>query len=431
MTPNITPSSPTRRFYRTGETLPELETTFRPIPLGRDSQGEPDGQIRAFAVSIRNRAETPVYVKEGVEGDAARVDRYESFDIYEPNGVSQVLLKGDVGGEEVEIRTVEGHNDFDVADKIDGFIRSISHFLSQNKQETTITGAETVIETDIQDSQVTFDTAIDSVANGVTFPTQIQGSDVSLATTIESVDGAVNLDTTITGSDVDIPVTGDVGVSGTVDVGTLNTFSDTVTLADVDGNKLAFTADGNLVIDDITATSANFDGDITGQTNFDLTATTRKGQTTVDAYDANNQSVGYFNSNLSQIVAEYAHVTPRVNADYDGELNRVEFRVFDTSAPEAIGFTVEIDYGSTGSWERVSPRATMRGEFARKFNGNTVFTPRFYPNGDVVIVWEPADPVTFEAGDSLGVEIGPHGTSAGDGSADYELEVQITDIVTR
>lgn len=392
---NKTPARPTRKTLITGQSLPELETTFRPLPLGFDRQGDASGAIRAFAVSIRNRADSPVYVKEGDESDPVKIDRFESFNIWETNGVKSVSMRGENGGEEVELRLLVAHNDFSVTDKIDAFVRAINHFLTQNKQETVVTGQE-----------VTFD-----VAGNVTVDDIVTGS-----IDISSVNDTVTIDDITAGNVVIDDITNTSAtfdVTGAVDVGTINTVADTIT------------------IDDITATNASFDGDITGQTNFDLSNASREGQSDIEAYDVSNASVGYYNSSLNAIVAEFQHVEVRSNAAYDGQLQRVEFRVKDTAAPSNIGFQVAIDYDTTGSWDVVSPRATMRGEFARRFSGPSVTTPRFYPYGDVVIVWEPRQPVAFEAGDSIGVEMGPHGTTAGEGSADYELEVQVADIVTR
>lgn len=133
--------SPSRRTYVTGETLPALTTDFRPIQLGFDEQGEPDSQVRAFAVLLRNRSNSPVYVKEGPDADdAIEMSAGEDYRIFETNGVSTIAMKGDSGGERVEVRSLEAHNDFSFRDKTEAFVRAISHFFQTATTNTTITG---------------------------------------------------------------------------------------------------------------------------------------------------------------------------------------------------------------------------------------------------------------------------------------------------
>lgn len=156
-----TATKPRRRSYQTGESLPELTDSFRPIQLGRDSVGDPDSAVRAFAVGILNRSDNTVYVQEGDDGDEIAVERFESYDIWEPNGISRIQIRGEQGGEQVVIRTLEAHNDFDIGDKIDAFVRSISHFLQSSKSETVVTDTETTFDVagdvSIQNDSVTVD----------------------------------------------------------------------------------------------------------------------------------------------------------------------------------------------------------------------------------------------------------------------------------
>lgn len=135
------PSKPRRRTYQTGGQLPALTSDFRPIPLGRDENGEVDGQIRALAVLLRNRSNSAVYIREGPDSDdSIEISAGEDYRIWEPNGVNILNLKGENGGENVEIRVLEAHNDFDITDRIEAFARSIAHFVGTATANTTIDG---------------------------------------------------------------------------------------------------------------------------------------------------------------------------------------------------------------------------------------------------------------------------------------------------
>lgn len=409
-----TARSPRRRVYETGGTLPEVTTDFRPVPLGFDSQGEPDEQIRAFAVSIRNRADSPVYIRESPEGDGAKVDRYESFDIWETNGVSSVEIRGENGGEQVEFRILEAHNDFDITDKIDAFVRAISHFLTQNKQETTITSTETnfdigTINDGIDVDSINTDITVGTINDGITVDNGTISVDSIPNVTVDDILGDVTIGTITDGIDVDsIPNL------------TIDTINDGIA---VDS--------GNVVIDDILATNASFDGDITGQTDFDLTAATREGRQAIRTVDGNGLSAGYFDSQLGSVIAEFYHYDIYDSAPNDGRIDRIEFRAFDYDTVERLGFILQIDAGDGNGYQNVSPRACFRAERAYNTGGPEIYTPRFYPNGDVYIVWEPDNPPTFSEGDAVAIEIGPHATTAGDGSYDCELEIALTDIVKK
>lgn len=410
--PNKTPTRATRKTVITGESAPELTTEFRPIPLGIDRQGDPSGQIRAFAVAVRNRSDGTVWVKESDESDPIPIERFESYNIWETNGISEVYLKGDSGGETVELRLLVAHNDFDVTDKIDAFVRAINHFLTQNKQETVITDSETTFNVDgnvTVDDITTGTVSIDEIADGIDIDSGLVNiGDIDDTIAIES--GTVTIDD-ITNSSTTLDVAGNVTVddivSGTVDIG-----------------------DGNVTVDDITATSANFDGDITGQSDFDLSAVTREGQTESVRVDG-TMSVGYQDADFGEIVGEYAHYDIVENADNDGFISRIWFRATDTQSPESLGFKVEADYNDGEGYRQVSPLATLRAEFAiEEQPGDTaVECPQYDTEGDVVIVWEPTTPVRWQEGDSVAVTLGPHGTTAGDGTARYELDVIKTEVV--
>lgn len=143
------PSTPQRRTYVTGESLPALTTEFRPIQLGFDEQGEPDARVRSFAILLRNRSNSSVYVREGPDSDdAIEMGAGEDYRIFETSGVSTIAMRGDSGGERVEVRSLEAHNDFKFTDKIDAFARAVSHFFATATTNTTITGQDVTLDID-------------------------------------------------------------------------------------------------------------------------------------------------------------------------------------------------------------------------------------------------------------------------------------------
>lgn len=198
--------TPVRRTYLTGESLPALEQTMRPIPLGLDEAGEVDGQIRAFAVLIRNRSDSAVYIKEGRNFDEATIARGEEYKIFEPDGINNLLLRGETGDEQVEVRVIEAHNDFNIVNKIEGMIRSFSHFMGTATRdvEANITGSDIDIPISGNiDATITGSETDVPISGDVTAEIGGIGADVTMP-----VSG--NIDATIAGSNVEVPVSGDV-----------------------------------------------------------------------------------------------------------------------------------------------------------------------------------------------------------------------------
>lgn len=163
------PTKPRRRTYQTGGVLPELGTEFRPVPLGHDENGDPDGQVRALAVLIRNRDNSRAYIREGHDSDdEVEIAPNEEYRIWEPNGVNYITLRGENGGETLEIRALEAHNDFAFTDKIDAFMRSISHYVGTATRDTNITGQD--VELNIDDSaNIDVDVTAQTVGDVKTF----------------------------------------------------------------------------------------------------------------------------------------------------------------------------------------------------------------------------------------------------------------------
>ena len=415
MVRNTTPEKPRRRSYQTGESLPELTDSLRPIPLGYDRAGDPDEQIRAFAVSIRNRSDSPIYVAESPESDGARIDRFESYDIYETNGISRIFLRGENGGEAVTIRTLEAHNDFSITDKIEGFIRAISHFLRQSKTEAVITSAETTFDIAIQESNVNFDTsitdvndeitfstAIDSVADGVEFNTAIAGvaDGVTFDTAISDIAGDVELNTSIAG--ISDGVTFDTNISGT---------------------------DGDV---DINIRNQDFDNlttDINAQSIGDLNVLDRTG-------DERNRFLGaqdsfYDGDAITRTWSLYE------NADFDGRIERVAFRIAERGheAPETIGWRLQVDRKDGNGWQSVSSR---EGRSMSRLNivgsrSDNWYIQRFMKGIESSYGWEPNDPVTFSAGSDVRLQVEPDtGAFTGSdwqdsGEVSIDIEIMVTE----
>lgn len=434
MARNPVNKTPTRKTLQTGETLPAVETKYRPIPVGYDEYGEVDGQVRAFAILIRNRADSPVFIREGPSDDENRIDPGESFRIWEPDGVNDVAVRGANGGETVEFRTLEAHNDFDITDQIDAFIRSVSHFFGTSRRQSNVTISDV-------DGDVT-------VPVGGTVDAVIDGTNVTIP-----VSGDV--DANISGSDVDVPVTGSVDavisgseveldVTGTVDIQNINdgiqltgADADIPVTGDVDANitnsdldvSVPGGVDANITNSQITVTGG-VDAFIDGQADFDLSAFNRQGRRSIVEFDG-NYSAGHVadQGGIIVVAGDYYHDIFRDPATYDGRIERAVFRIWNYSSIESIGFRIKIDDGDTSTnWTDAAPRGTWRIEYAKQFGGDNVRRPRYYPSQEAVIVWEPDNPPTFEAGDRVAAVIGPHGTTAGIGNYNMELDIEVTDL---
>lgn len=347
MARNRVPSGPQRRTYQTGQTLPDLTRNYRPIPLGRDENGETDGQIRALAVLIRNRADTPIYIKEGPTADEMEISKGEDYRIWEPNGINSVMLRGKDGGEAAEIRVLEAHNDFDITDKIESFVRSIAHFMGTATRDTVISGQEV-------------DLSIDDAGG--------------------------------------ISVIGDVDASGST----------------VDVNK------GNITVDDITAANATFDGDITGQSNFDLSVIGRTGQRKIRVLEDTNS----FGTNKFWTLYS--------NSDFDGMVEYISFSLGANGSPsskelQVLGVALEVDRGN--GWERVSPRSLRSAYSFRKYDGyNSRGVNIAYreDNYEINFYYEPVTPITFSEGDSVRIRVGDDPTWAHDsGTASYTVSIEV------
>ena len=460
------PEKPRRRVYRTGETLPNLTTDFRRIPVGLDEDGEPDGQVRAFAVNIRNLSDTSIFVTEGreAEGDAAEIGRFENYTIWETNGINGVNLRGSEGGETVEFRNLEAHNDFGIRDRIEAFVRAISHFFATSKQETVITDSETVISTNIEGSDVTFDTTIGDIAEGVTMPTNITGSDVQLDTSIGDVGAGVNFDTTITGSDVEIPVTGDVtatigdisegvtfDVIGDVDA-TIGDIAEGVSFdTNIIGSDVQFdtsignVAEGVTMPTNITASEVALDTTITGsevtqaidietQSVGDINTLPRVGQEKTRFLN-DTASAGYIDDQFLEYFRETHDWGLYTNATFDGEIRHIWVRFtpaddtdWGPSRLDTLGFVLIVN------GDAVSPSYLSSGWGAGEFNrrGGEAYVSRNDTRHEVIYGWEPkgGKVPTFTKGDDVDLRIGTAtnrwmSPEAGGSTNDFEVEAEV------
>lgn len=424
------PASPKRRTYRTGANLPALTTDWRPIPLGRDENGEPDGSVRALAVLLRNRSDSSVYIREGPDSDDAfEIAKGEDYRIWESNGINTVSLKGDEGGETVEVRTLEAHNDFDLTDKIDAFARSIAHFIQTATSNTTISGQDIDLTIDDADGiSIAGTVDIDDFGDTVTV------DDITASSATFDVAGSVDIDEfadTVTIDDI---------TAGTVDI---DEFADTVTVDDIQAANATFDVAGSvdvdnvadeITIEDITAASASFDGDITGQSDFELSVRDIEGTPVTRFLREKNVNPGETDTNLGEYIPEYEEWTLFEDADTDGFVTGWEVRIYndsDISTPD-IGARLEIDDGDGDGYEDVMPRAFRSAaaiqELAEDSAEATVAVADANRNCTYRI--EPRIPYKFREGDSVRFYVGPD-TAFGNPESDYNIELSVTYIERR
>jgi len=116
---------PTTRTYSGGSELPALTDEFQRVHVGKTPTGEYAPEQRAFLVSVTNRSEDAMEVREG-DGDAVQIGPYESYKITDLSGRNYVELRGSKVGEEYEIKSVEAHNEFSFQDRLEAFVQSVS-----------------------------------------------------------------------------------------------------------------------------------------------------------------------------------------------------------------------------------------------------------------------------------------------------------------
>jgi hypothetical protein len=116
---------PTTRTYSGGSELPALTDEFQRVHVGKTPTGEYAPEQRAFLVSITNRSEETMEVREG-DGDAIKIGPYESYKVTDLSGRNYVELRGPEVGEEYEIKSVEAHNEFSFTDRLEAFVQSVS-----------------------------------------------------------------------------------------------------------------------------------------------------------------------------------------------------------------------------------------------------------------------------------------------------------------
>ena len=393
------PTKPRRRTYRTGGILPELTDEYRPIPLGLDENDEPDGQIRAFAVNVINRSDRSVFIREGPEGsaiDEAEIPRFQSYTIWENNGINRVNLRGSEGGEDLEIRTLEAHNDFGIRDRLEAFVRAVSHFFASNKQETVITGAETVINSNITGSDVAIDTTIGDVAEGVTFASNITGQDVPLDTTIGDVAEGVTFNSNISGQDVPIDTTiGDVAEGVTIN-------------SNISGQDLSL----NTEIGDV-AEGVQINSDITAQSVGNINVLDIEGKqyrrffqdTTSRTFPATD-----LDADGRSDTGRWYLLRP---APEDGFLQSVECRFYDedSSNPRLDELALQVGYrrpdDGFGDTTYLLPRGVQSVRAIDAFAKRTqdAHISRYDEDYECVFRWEPKTPLKFSAGSEIDIII--------------------------
>jgi len=116
---------PTTRTYSGGSELPALTDEFQRVHVGKTPTGKYAPEQRAFLVSITNRSEETMEVREG-DGDAIKIGPYESYKVTDLSGRNYVELRGSKVGEDYEIKSVEAHNEFSFQDRLEAFVQSVS-----------------------------------------------------------------------------------------------------------------------------------------------------------------------------------------------------------------------------------------------------------------------------------------------------------------
>jgi hypothetical protein len=396
------PSKPRRRTYRTGGQLPALTTDFRPIPLGRDENGDPDGQVRALAVLLRNRSDSAVYVREGPDtDDEFEISPGEQYKIWEPNGVNSLSLKGASGGENVEVRTLEAHNDFDITDRIEAFARSIAHFVGTATANTTITGQDVDLSIDdagginITGSVDASGSTVDASGSNVTVDDIAAGTvtigDITGQTTTLDITGDVDA----TGSSVDVSgnVTVDDILAGSVDIGNV---TDTITIDDIQTGSVS-----------LTGTS---DVDIQAQSVGDISTRDIEG-TPVTRFLSEDGKTGAYSSTFGSFISDIYRWEVLTDSQYDGFITSLWVRFYTTESTPDIAehmahmyARVEVDDGN--GWEPVQPPETWSAEVIAKDapDSREVNVERVGPD-ESVWRWEPANPLKFRAGDDVRIQV--------------------------
>lgn len=334
---------PKRRTYVTGQSLDALTTSFKLFPLGPNEADEHTGAVRAFTVNIRNRSSTSkVYIREGNDADEIEIQPHEHYPIYEPNGIQNIQLKGESGGEKVEIRVLLAHNDFSIQDKIDGFLRSLSSYVGTATRDTRITDSDIDIPVSIDAQTATLNTDTQITGSDVNIPTSIEATNVTVPTSLEA-DNVGGIDMNLTGS----------SVSQDVDI-TAQTVGD-ISVLDIEGqNHTEMLADGS---SDMSTTETW-------------------------TFISNSNYDGFF--------------TDLHNRAFDGSAG-------DMTTGGRLAVYLEVDQSSIGLWRPVTPEyaTSTRAIYEQSRSSQSAYVQRFAPERECVWGWEPELPIKFQSGDSL------------------------------
>lgn len=224
---------------------------------------------------------------------------------------------------------------------------------------------------------------------------------------LSSYVGTATRDTRITGQDVKLDV-------GTID--DLSAISDTIT------------------VDDITATSATFDGDITGQTSFDLRTFDRVGY--IEKRNLNEQGASLSESGLNNPIWQIHTWNLETNAAEAGQLLGFTYTIYDPNADAEgeihyYGPRVQVDRGSTGSWENVSPQyaGTPQNAVETQMENAGYNVGLFEPDFRCDLSYFPSDPPRFEAGDSIRLRFNADAPSS-PSSTNYSADIQVEALIS-
>ena len=140
-------SSPTTKTYQGGQRLPALSTSFRAVQIGRTPNGKYAQEQRAFLLVIENTSiSTDMFVELG-GGDEFRIAPSTTHKITSTDGRASVRLRASTSGfTNYQIKSLEAHNSFNLQDKAEAFIQSISMLLESSGSTVVRQAANSVYD---------------------------------------------------------------------------------------------------------------------------------------------------------------------------------------------------------------------------------------------------------------------------------------------
>jgi hypothetical protein len=405
--------APKPRTYAAGEdaSLPELGSETRPVGIGRrTSDGKDVPEVRAFLATIRNRGDATMWIVEGDGDDPAMIRPGESYHVPALNGTDKLHLAANAEGyTDYEIRTIEGHNDFSLVDRVEGFVQSIAMLLRSARTTTTISGQDVPLTIDDAggltvtgevgvdgDVGISGDVSVSEIdspvdvsgplnvatvdgtvsvdaADGVSIPVEATGS---VKTQIDGVDGGVMLPVSIDGSNSTVGVNltaTDVTLPVSIDSSTAN-LSTTITGSTVPIEAVVTGADVNLnteIVGQVGSIETTVIEEIDSRqtSNFAEFVETQTNSTSGTGFSNGSYGIGVNENVLLQVRNKGHNVTFSVSAGSDEYLfmDLIEY----VGPPDIIvgSHTIQFEPGSSGTY--TAEYSTTEGWAIPGNNSNT------------------------------------------------------------